>query len=54
MLEVKNCTGYEADNVWRTRTNFINENGEESFDIEVAKKVAGTLTCLVGPVWNIH
>ena len=43
MLEVKNCTGYEKDNLWRTKTDFINEQGEESFDIEVAKKVAGTI-----------
>ena len=48
MLEVKNCTGYEKDNLWRTKTDFINEQGEESFDIEVAKKVAGTIACLVG------
>ncbi|MCI8646381.1 MAG: hypothetical protein HFE76_06170 [Firmicutes bacterium] len=48
MLEVKNCTGYERENAWRTKTDFINENGEDSFDIEVAKKVAGTLACLAG------
>lgn len=48
MLEVKNCTGYERENAWRTKTDFVNENGEEGFDIEVAKKVAGTLACLTG------
>lgn len=48
MLEVKNCSGFEQENVWRTRSNFINEMGEESFDIEIAKKVAGTLACLTG------
>ena len=48
MLEVKNCAGYERENIWRTKTDFVNENGEESFDIEVAKKVAGTLACLTG------
>ena len=48
MLEVKNCAGYERENAWRTKTNYVNENGEEGFDIEVAKKVAGTLACLTG------
>lgn len=48
MLEVKNCFGHEKENAWRTKTNFVNEVGEESFDIEVAKKVAGTLACLTG------
>ena len=48
MLEVKNCSGFERENAWRTKTNFINEMGEESFDIEIAKKVAGTLACLTG------
>ena len=48
MLEVKNCAGHERENVWRTKTNFKKENGEESFDIEVAKKVSGTLACLTG------
>lgn len=48
MLEVKNCFGHEKENVWRTKTDFVNEAGDESFDIEVAKKVAGTLACLTG------
>lgn len=48
MLEVKNCIGYEKENAWRTKTNFTNKKGEDSFDIEVAKKVAGTLACLAG------
>ena len=34
--------------MWRTKTDFVNEIGEESFDIEVAKKVSGTLACLTG------
>ena len=48
MLEVKNCSGYESENIWRTKPNFVNETGDESFDIEVSKKVAGTLACLTG------
>lgn len=48
MMEVKNCLGYEKENMWRTNTDFVNKLGEESFDIEVAKKVAGTLACLTG------
>ena len=48
ILEVKNCSGHEKDNIWRTNTNYTNEKGEESFDIEIAKKVEGTLACLVG------
>lgn len=48
LLEVKNCKGFEKDNFWRTNVNTINEDGEESFDIEIAKKVEGTLACLVG------
>lgn len=56
LIEVKNCTGYEADNVWRTSTNNSRVSsdpkdpsfGEDSFDIEVAKKVTATLSCLYG------
>jgi len=48
LVEVKNCLGYEQENMWRTKTDFINESGEESFDIEIAKKVEGTLACLLG------
>lgn len=30
------------------KQNFVNESGEESFDIETVKKVAGTFACLTG------
>lgn len=46
-LEVKNCTGYEKENIWRTKKDNLRD-GEESFDIEMAKKVEGTIACLVG------
>lgn len=46
-LEVKNCTGYERENIWRTKKDNM-VDGEESFDIEIAKKVEGTIACLVG------
>ena len=48
LMEVKNCLNYEQENIWRTKTDYVNEDGEESFDIEVAKKVECTLACLVG------
>ncbi len=47
MIEVKNFTGYEMDNTWRTVSNKLRD-GEESLDIEVAKKVAMSLACLFG------
>ncbi len=73
LIEVKNCTGYESENIWRTDTNLeqhkksildktpnYNEmesilraehcliRMEDSFDIEVAKKVASTVACMAG------
>ena len=56
LIEIKNCTGHEAENVWRTSTNnsrvSSNPNdptfGEDSFDVEVAKKVSSTIACLYG------
>lgn len=56
-IEVKNCRGYETENMWRTSTNNskvnsapgeLEDSERESFDIEIAKKVASTITCLVG------
>lgn len=46
-LEVKDCCGYERENLYRTRINF-NENKKISLDIEVAKKMESTISCLVG------
>lgn len=47
LIEVKNCKGYETENLWRINTHY-KENGEESFDIEVAKKAADTIACMAG------
>lgn len=52
-MEVKNCAGYESDAVWRTQTDHLvlkrNDKAiDESFDIEVSKKVLCTIACLFG------
>lgn len=56
-LEVKNCRGHESDNVWRIYTNNRKLNtmtisqyteGRESLDIEVAQKVAMSISAIVG------
>ncbi len=50
-IEVKNCLGHESENKWRTIVGNIKPKGntfEESFDIEVAKKVQSTIACIVG------
>ena len=56
-IEIKNCTGHEAENMWRTSVNNSNLKAaprdldvedRDSLDIEVAKKVASTITCLLG------
>lgn len=60
LIEVKNCSGHEEENMWRTHINNtkiasaphnLNVEHRESLDIEVAKKVAMTLTCVYG-AWN--
>lgn len=52
LIEIKNCTGHETENVWRTSANNSKSiNGEDSFDNEVAKKVASTIACLYG-AWS--
>lgn len=57
LIEIKNCTGHEPENYWRVFSNNskvckapTNTLGEprESLDIEVAKKVASTISCLYG------
>lgn len=54
-IEIKDCLGHESENLWRTGVNNSqiaqckNENKKlESFDIEISKKVAMTIACLVG------
>lgn len=60
LIEIKNCIGHETENRWRTHVNNskinlaprdLNVEHRESLDIEVAKKVAMTLTCVYG-AWN--
>lgn len=56
-IEVKNCTGHESENMWRTSVDNskvssapqgLRVEDRDSLDIEVAKKVASTITCLYG------
>lgn len=62
LIEIKNCTDHESENLWRTSVNNskansapTNSSGEprDSLDIEVAKKVASTMACLYG-AWTKH
>lgn len=55
LIEVKNCTGYERENKFRTRCDFVckQDYNENSFDIEVAQKTASTLACLTG-AWTMQ
>lgn len=57
LIEVKNCTGHEAENAWRTSVNnsklasapaTLDVEDRDSLDIELAKKVASTIACLYG------
>lgn len=51
LIEVKNCLHYESENTWRTQVDTIKLSSntiEESFDIEIAKKVQSTIACIVG------
>lgn len=45
MIEVKDCLHHETENKSRTSTG---KENEETFDIEVSKKVASTFSCIVG------
>lgn len=56
-IEIKNCTGHERENRWRMSVNnskidsapaALAVEHRESLDIEMAKKVSMTLTCLYG------
>lgn len=60
LLEIKNCLGHEAENRWRTSINNgkldsaprdLDVEKRDSFDIEVAKKVAMSILCLFG-AWS--
>lgn len=57
LIEVKNCTGHELDNLWRIAPNNLNQDirpestntdDRDSLDIEVAQKVAMTCAALTG------
>ncbi len=57
LIEVKNCTGHESENIWRTSINNskltsaprdLDVENRNSLDIEVAQKVVATLSCLYG------
>lgn len=57
IIEVKNCIGYETENMWRTSVNNsklssapagLNVDERDSLDIEVSKKVASTISRLFG------
>lgn len=57
LIEVKNCTGHESENMWRTSVNnsklssapsTLDADDRDSLDIELAKKVASTISCLYG------
>lgn len=56
-IEIKNCTGHEVENLWRTSVNNskldsapqeLDVSERDSLDIEMAKKVASTIACLYG------
>jgi hypothetical protein len=51
-IEVKNCSSFENDNDWKvnlgkTKTSATGQT-DETFDIEVSKKVSMSLSCLYG------
>ena len=53
LIEVKNCKGNEERNRWRTiidHKKVISPDGttDDSFDTEIAQKVAMSISCLVG------
>ena len=57
LMEIKNCSGNEHDNHWRLATDnakvltaptTVETEDRESLDVEVSKKVAMTLSCLIG------
>ena len=62
LTEVKNCKGHESDNNWRTCPDnrkrstshtSVNVDGRDSLDIEIAEKVAMTISGLIGAYTKI-
>lgn len=53
LIEIKNCLGFEDKNKKRTHTVRIETDGDETFDVEIPKKVSSTLACLYGS-WTKH
>lgn len=60
LIEIKNCSGHEIENIWRTSVNNskresapqeLEVDNRDSLDIEIAKKVAATIACLYG-AWS--
>lgn len=57
LVEVKNCAGHESANRWRifpdngkrdTTATTVDTDDRDSLDIEIPKKIAMTLACLLG------
>lgn len=55
LIEIKNCKNHEAENMWRTGVDNSKlkskprglDESHESFDVEISKKVAMTLSCIL-------
>lgn len=56
-IEIKDCTGHEVENRWKTSINnskraaaapHFDVVGRASYDVEISKKVASTIVCLYG------
>ena len=57
LIEIKNCKGHESENMWRmgidnskikSAPHDIDVTNRDSLDIEVSKKAAMTIACLMG------
>ncbi|HIU03278.1 MAG TPA: hypothetical protein IAB63_08510 [Candidatus Onthocola gallistercoris] len=58
LIEIKDCLGYETENIWRTSVDNSKLKSapsglpaDSSFDIEVVQKVMATIACLYG-AWS--
>lgn len=60
LIEIKNCSGHETENMWRTSINnrkrnsapeYVDVENRDSLDIEVAKKVVSSIVCMYG-AWS--
>ncbi len=56
-IEIKNCMGHEIENMWRigvdnskisSAPQDLSVDNRESLDIEIAKKISMTISCLYG------